>query len=311
MKQNILDVLFQKKIMDRVRMMKKKQMKTGGFYLMLLLPAMLLFVAFFIIPVAQSMWLSFTNSYGMKTTWDFVGMENYKEAFGDKSFIKTISATLKYALIAVILGNLLSLLLALVLDSKIRCKSLLRTFFFIPNIMSLLVVGYIWSFVYKQVFPDVFELLNLGKVAVLGNKNTVIWALAAVGIWNCAGYYMVIYIASLQSISEDLIEAARIDGATVFQVLRYVKLPLISPTIMTCLILSVAAHMKVFELPYTMTSGGPVGASSTMVYKIYMTAFNANRNGYAAAQSIVLFLIIGSISLLLNFMMKKREEKLR
>lgn len=291
--------------------MKNKKIRDHVFYGVLLLPAILLFLFFFIIPVVQSMWLSFTDSYGMKTSYQFVGLENYKEAFGDRSFTKTISNTIQYAAITVVLGNLLSLVLALLLDAKIRCRNLFRTFFFIPNIMSLLVVGYIWSFVYKQVLPDIFATLNLGKIAVLGNKDTVVWALAAVGIWNCAGYYMVIYIAALQGISEDIVEAARIDGASMRQVLRYVKLPLISPTILTCVILSVSSHMKVFELPYTMTSGGSVGASSTMVYKIYMTAFNANRNGYAAAQSIVLFVMIGLISLVLNDIMGRREKKLR
>ena len=291
--------------------MKNKKIRDHVFYGVLLLPAILLFLFFFIIPVVQSMWLSFTDSYGMKTSYQFVGLENYKEAFGDRSFTKTISNTIQYAAITVVLGNLLSLVLALLLDAKIRCRNLFRTFFFIPNIMSLLVVGYIWSFVYKQVLPDIFATLNLGKIAVLGNKDTVVWALAAVGIWNCAGYYMVIYIAALQGISEDIVEAARIDGASMRQVLRYVKLPLISPTILTCVILSVSSHMKVFELPYTMTSGGPVGASSTMVYQIYMTAFNANRNGYAAAQSIVLFVMIGLISLVLNDIMGRREKKLR
>ncbi|MCI8523843.1 MAG: sugar ABC transporter permease [Lachnospiraceae bacterium] len=291
--------------------MKNKKIRDHVFYGVLLLPAIILFLFFFIIPVVQSMWLSFTDSYGMKTSYQFVGLENYKEAFGDRSFTKTISNTIQYAAITVVLGNLLSLVLALLLDAKIRCRNLFRTFFFIPNIMSLLVVGYIWSFVYKQVLPDIFATLNLGKIAVLGNKDTVVWALAAVGIWNCAGYYMVIYIAALQGIAEDIVEAARIDGASMRQVLRYVKLPLISPTILTCVILSVSSHMKVFELPYTMTSGGPVGASSTMVYKIYMTAFNANRNGYAAAQSIVLFVMIGLISLVLNDIMGRREKKLR
>lgn len=288
--------------------MKKKQ---NMLYMGLLLPAIILFAVFFIVPVGQSMWLSFTDSYGMKTSYNLIGWQNYQEAFSDRTFMKTIGVTLKYTAIAVIIGNILSLILAFILDAKIRFKSLLRTFFFIPNIMSLLVVGYIWCFVYKQVIPDVFALLGLKEIAVLGNKNTVIWALAAVGIWNVAGYYMVIYIAALQGISDDLIEASRIDGASTWQVLRYIKLPLIAPTICTCLILSVAAHMKIFELPYTMTSGGPVGASATMVYKIYMTAFNANRNGYASAQSMVLFLLIGGISLVLNVIMKKKEEKIQ
>ena len=287
--------------------MRKKQ---NTFYMALLMPAIILFVVFFIVPVVQSMWLSFTDSYGMKTTYNFVGWKNYLEAFTDKTFTKTIGVTLKYALITVVIGNLLSLLLALLLDSRIRCKAVLRTFFFVPNMMSLLVVGYIWCFIYQQVLPDVFAALGMKSIALLGNKNTVIPALAAAGIWNCAGYYMVIYIAALQGISDDLIEAARIDGANTRQILRHIKLPLISPTIITCLILSVAAHMKVFELPYTMTSSGPVGSSATMVYKIYMTAFNANRNGYASAQAMILFIIIGGISLGLNLLMRKREERL-
>ncbi|MGB8452155.1 MAG: sugar ABC transporter permease [Anaerocolumna sp.] len=288
----------------------KRKSKDNLFYGLLLLPALTLFVLFFIIPVIQSTWLSFTDSYGMKSTYKFVGFDNYKEALYDLSFKKTINATSKYALISVIFGNVLSLVLALVLDSKLKLKNLLRAIFFIPNIMSLLVVGYIWSFVYTSVFPDVFMAMGINSFAILGNKTSVVPALAVVGIWNAAGYYMVIYIAALQGISEDLIEAARIDGAGFLHLLRYIRLPLIAPTIFTCLILSIAAHMKVFELPYTMTSGGPVGASMTMVYKIYMTAFNANRNGYAAAQSIILFIIIASVTIVLNYIMKKREEKL-
>ncbi|SHO51770.1 carbohydrate ABC transporter permease [Anaerocolumna xylanovorans] len=288
----------------------KKKMKTNLFYGLLLLPALVLFVLFFIIPVAQSTWLSFTDSFGMKSTYHFIGLDNYKEALRDLSFRKTIGATSKYALISVVVGNILSLILALILDSKLRLKNSLRAVFFIPNIMSLLVVGYIWNFVYTSVFPDVLEGLGMKSFAILGSKTLVIPALAIVGIWNAAGYYMVIYIAALQGISEDLIEAAKIDGAGTLRLLFNIRLPLIASTVFTCLILSIAAHMKVFELPYTMTSGGPVGESTTMVYKIYTTAFNANRNGYASAQSIIMFIIIAAITLILNYIMKKREEKL-
>ena len=119
------------------------------------------------------------------------------------------------------------------------------------------------------------------------------------------------YIASLQSVSEDLTEAARIDGANGWQVLTRIKLPLISPTIVTCIILCVASAMKTFELPWTMTSGGPAGASTTMVLKIYNTAFNANRTGYATAQSTILFVLIASISFVLNIIMRRREAKLQ
>lgn len=284
--------------------------REGAFYLAILMPALLLLIVFFAIPVVQSLFLSFTDSYGMKSSYNWVGFSNYVEALTDNSFRGTISTTFTYTLVAVLGSNLLALALALVLDNPLRGRNLLRAVFFIPNIMSLLVVGYVWRFVYTGALPDLLQSLGLQTVAVLGKPKTVIYALAAVGIWNCAGYYMVIYLSALQGISEDLLEAARIDGANAFHVLRDIKLPLLAPTIITCLILSVAAHMKTFEIPYTMTSGGPAGASMTMVLKIYNTAFNANRTGYATAQSTILFVLIAAISFILNGMMRKKEAKL-
>ncbi len=288
--------------------MKKK--RDAIFYLLILLPALSLFVVFFVVPVLQSLVLSFTDSYGMKSSYNWVGLSNYKEALTDKSFVDTISITLTYALVAVIAGNLLSLTLALMLDRPIRGRNLMRSAFFIPNIMSLLVVGYIWRFVYTGALPDILEVIKLPATAVLGKPQSVIYALAVVGIWNCAGYYMIIYLSSLQTISDDLLEAAEIDGANGWHVLWNIKLPLISPTIFTCLILSCAAHMKTFEIPYTMTSGGPAGASMTMVLKIYNTAYNANRTGYATAQSTIFFVLLASVSLALTIFMRRREDKL-
>lgn len=284
--------------------------REGAFYLAILMPALLLLIVFFAIPVVQSLILSFTDSYGMKSSYNWIGFSNYVEALTDNSFRGTISTTFTYTLVAVLGSNLLALALALMLDNPLRGRNLLRAVFFIPNIMSLLVVGYVWRFVYTGALPDLLQSLGLQTVAVLGKPKTVIYALAAVGIWNCAGYYMVIYLSALQGISEDLLEAARIDGANAFHVLRDIKLPLLAPTIITCLILSVAAHMKTFEIPYTMTSGGPAGASMTMVLKIYNTAFNANRTGYATAQSTILFVLIAAISFILNGMMRKKEAKL-
>jgi raffinose/stachyose/melibiose transport system permease protein len=280
------------------------------FYFMILLPALVLLTLFFMVPVVQSLVLSFTDAYGMKATYNWVGLSNYIEALTDRSFIGTISTTFKYTLVAVLGSNLIALALALLLDGPVRGRNALRAVFFIPNIMSLLVVGYVWRFVYTGALPDFMQALGLHTVAVLGKPKTVIYTLAIVAIWNSAGYYMVIYLSSLQGIPEDLIEAASIDGASGYHILRHIKLPLLMPTVITCLILSVAAQMKTFEIPYTMTSGGPAGASMTMVLKIYNTAFNANRTGYATAQSTILFVLIASISFLLNGLMRKKEGKL-
>lgn len=285
----------------------------GLFYFCMLLPAILLLTVFFAVPVLQSLQLSFMDVYGISPSNHWVGWSNYLEALSDKSFTKTISTTFIYAGIVVLGSNVLALILALILDGSIHGRNLLRACFFIPNIMSLLVVGYVWRFVYTNALPSFLTALGLKSVAILGNPSTAIYALSITGIWNCTGYYMVIYIAALQSVSEDLLEAARIDGADGAQILFRIKLPLISPTIFTCLILSVAANMKVYEIPYTMVggTGGPAGAAMTMVLKIYNTAFNASRTGYATAQSTILFVLIASISLALNMMMRKREEKIQ
>ncbi len=269
---------------------------------------MILFILFFIIPVVQSFILSFTNSYGMRTKFSFVGLENYIEAFQDSSFTDTISITLEFTLIAVVFGNLMALALALLLDRSIKGNNALRAIFFIPNIMSLIVVGYVWKFVYTNAVPDFLEMLGFRRIALLGNLDMVVPAIAIASIWNMAGYYMVIYIAALQGISTDYLEAAKIDGASSLQTLFKIKLPLLMPTIMTCIMLSVAGQLKTFELPYAMTSGGPAGASTTMVLKIYHTAFNANRTGYATAQSTILFAIIAFFSFIIFKISRKREE---
>lgn len=290
-------------------MRKKKQ---SFFFFLILLPAMLLFTVFFIIPVVQSLMLSFTDAYGMRSSQNFVGLANYKEAIMDSSFRQTIYATLIFTGTAVIFGNLLSLGLALLLDSKLKGRNFLRSLFFIPNIMSLLVVGYVWSFVYSDAIPDFIAFLQLPDAwrgSILGNSNIVLFALALAAIWNSAGYYMIIYLAALQGISDELMEAAKIDGAKPRDILFKIKLPLISPIIVMCLILSTASHIKVFELPFTMTSGGPAGASMTMVLKIYNTAFNANLTGLATAQSTIFFILIAAITLVLTRIMKSREAK--
>lgn len=288
-----------------------KYLRKNTFYICFLLPALVLFIIFFIIPVVQSFVLSFTNAYGMRPKYNFIGLKNYIEAFNDSSFMDTIKITLEYTLIAVVFGNILSLVLALLLDSKIKFKNGLRAIFFIPNVMSLIVVGYVWRFVYSNVIPDLREMLGFSRIAILGNIDMVVPAIAIAAIWNVAGYYMVIYIAALQSISSDYMEAAKIDGANAFQILFRIKIPMLMPTIMTCLILSVAAHLKAFELPFSMTSGGPAGASTTMVLKIYHTAFNANRTGYATAQSTILFVIIAVFSFILYAISKKKEESIQ
>ena len=160
----------------------RQKKRESMFYLAILMPALLLLGIFFVIPVVQSLLLSFTDSYGMRSTYDWIGLSNYVEALGDSSFRDTIQITFTYTIVTVLVSNLLALVFALILDGPIRCRNLLRAVFFIPNIMSILVVGYIWRFVYTSALPDLMTAIGQKTVAVLGKPQSVIYAIALVGI---------------------------------------------------------------------------------------------------------------------------------
>ena len=268
-----------------------------------LLPTFAAFCIGFLYPFCKGFFLSFCN---FKTTknWTWVGIKNYIAAFQDKSFGHAFWYTALFAVVSLVLINVIAFAIAYALTRGIKGSNLFRTVFFMPNLIGGIVLGYIWSMIFNGI------LIKYSTSVVLESKYGF-WGLIILMCWQQIGYMMIIYVAGLQSVPEDMLEAARIDGANGWQVLTRIKLPLISPTIVTCIILCVASAMKTFELPWTMTSGGPAGASTTMVLKIYNTAFNANRTGYATAQSTILFVLIASISFVLNIIMRRREAKLQ
>ncbi|HHW00251.1 MAG TPA: sugar ABC transporter permease [Clostridiaceae bacterium] len=235
------------------------------------------------------------------------------EAFRDENFLTSLTVTLKYALFVVIIGNIVSLALALLLDTNIPGKSVLRTVFFLPNVMSLIIVGFVWTFIYGDVYRSFMEILGNPEylqISWLGNTSIAIYSIGITAIWQSAGYAMIIYIAGLQNISTDIIEAAYIDGASAREVFFRIKLPLISPVIVMNVILATTSCLKVFDFPLAMTSGGPGYATTTMALYIYTLGFNMQRTGYATAISVILFLIIAVITVFLMKFLKMREEKL-
>jgi len=286
-----------------------KVWKKDWIYILFLIPAVTLFIVFFISPFIQSVYYSFTDLYGYNKDVKFIGLSNYIEAFADKNFLVTLIVTFKYSIFVMILGNLLSLLLALIVDMKIAGRNILRTIFFLPNVMSLIIVGFVWSFIYGDVSRTLSELLHLNtSISWLGNSNIAIYSIGLTAIWQSAGYAMIIYIAGLQNISSDIIEAANIDGASGYATFFKIKLPLLSPVIVMNLILSATTCLKVFDFPLSMTSGGPGYATTTIALYIYTLGFRMLRTGYATAISIILFLIIAIITIFLMKFLNKREE---
>lgn len=277
-------------------------------YISFLIPALALFFCFFIVPFFQSLWVSLTDTYGYNKEIHFIGLANYIEAFTTKSFTRSLLVTIKYTLFTTVVTNLVALALALLLDGVSRIKRIFRALFFIPNLMSLIIVSFVWVFLYGDVYRSLFEALHLSDafyVSWLGNEKNAIFSIGVTAVWQCAGYYMIIYIAALQDIPPELVEAARIDGATNWQIIRAVKLPLIRYVVVINTILLITNGFKTFDIPMAMTSGGPAGATTTIALLIYNSGFRSNRTGYATAQSVILFLIISLLTTALYIFQNK------
>lgn len=280
-----------------------------------IIPAIALFLTFWIIPVFQLFYYSVTNFNGVNYDYDFVGFKNYMTLFREGTLVNSIKNTLIYAVIMVLGSNLLGLALAMALNVKLRGKAFFRTASYVPALFSAIVVGFIWSYVYMPESGMIASLMNtLGldgsSFNVLGNYKTALYAIAIVEMWKAFGTTMIIYLAGLQTVDESLIEAGRIDGCTEWQLIRKIKLPLISATITINVILSIIGGLKAFDYAFIMTNGGPGKSTNTLMFTVYKIAFTDQMMGKASALSVVAFIVIIAITIFMLYFMNKREVEL-
>ena len=215
-----------------------------------------------------------------ESTW--IGIANYKRIlFHDPDYYKAFWFTFRYAIIGVLLTNLVGFFLALLLTQALKLRNVLRTIFFMPNVIGGLLLGFIWSFIFVKGFATIGELTGLAffNLPWLGDAPTAFWGIVIVTVWKGAGYVMVIYIAGLTNVPKDMIEAARIDGATRLQMLSKITLPLIMPAITVCLFLTISWGFKVFDLIVSLTKGGPFNSTESVSLNIYQEAFRNNALG--------------------------------
>lgn len=268
--------------------------------LFFLSPYIIGLLLFWIGPVIASFLISFTDwELVGKPLW--VGFENYKNLFTDKLFIKSLVNTAYYTLLSVPLGMVLSLLLAVAMNQKLKGIVFFRTAFFLPHISSMVAVALLWKWIYNSEYGLLnyfIGLIGLSPKNWLGNPKLAMPALVLMSVWKGLGYNMMIWLAALQGIPEDLYEAARIDGASKWQQFRNITIPLLSPTTFMLLILGIIGSFKVFEQSYVMTSGGPAHATYTLVLYIYSNAFEWLRMGYASAMAYILAIIIFIITII-------------
>ena len=272
-----------------------------------ILPNMILFLTFMIIPIFMSFYYSTVKWNGLGDP-KFIGLENYLYIFTDDVFIKSMFNTVYYSAVTVPILMVLSLLCAVLLNNKIPLRGLIRSSIYAPAVVSTVVVGtvFIW------IFQDQLGLINY-IITLLGGEginwqNDTRFAMVMIivaTIWQKTGYNMVIYLAGLQGIPTELMEAATIDGATTWQKFRYVTLPLLKNTHMFVIITSLINSFRSFDLIYTMTQGGPLNATKTIVMYVYEQAFQKNYYGRAAAAGVVLFVLMVAFTVV---QMKAKKE---
>ncbi|MFE4522012.1 carbohydrate ABC transporter permease [Cytobacillus firmus] len=289
---------------------KKANLKKILTYLAFVGPALIFFLVIQIIPFLMGIYYSFTSWNGVSSVVEWVGLENYIKIFkNDPKFFDSFIFTTKFMLASVIISNLLGFGLALLLNAALKSRNLLRTVFFIPNVIGGLLLGFIWQFIFVKGFAAIGNLTDLSvfKLPWLGDETTAFWGIVIVFAWQISGYMMVIYIAALQGVDQTLLEAAKIDGASSWTLLTKIIIPLILPAFTICFFLTISMAFKIFDLNISLTGGGPFNSTQSVAINIYQEAFQNNRYGLGTAKSILFFLVVAIFTTVQVMMTKKRE----
>ena len=267
------------------------------------MPAILGTLIFIIVPVVCSFGLSFAK-WDLLNPIQFVGGQNYVELFKSNLFYKILNNTIVFALSTSILGVFIPLVLASILNSKIRGSEFYKTAYFLPFITPMVVVGIVWAWIFDPNIGLLNQVLHI-HINWLYDSKFAMPALIIVSVWKLIGYNMIIFLSSLSAISQSMFEAAKIDGADAFQIFKNVTIPLLSPTIFFVVIITAISSFQVFDLIYLMTQGGPFDSTNVLVYAIYKNAFEYFNVGRASAIAYVLFVIILVLTLIQWSLRKK------
>lgn len=288
-----------------------KRMIRGEFwYVLFLIPGILLFTLAVLIPFVIGTRYSFTSWDGVSRKLTYIGWENYVHAFQDTDVWAALGNTFKYAFILMVLVNVLSLLLALLLDSYLKFKNLFRTIFFLPSILSIVLSGFIWKYNFSTGFPKLLSMFGWDVTSPLGNPDHALFGLILVAMWQGVGTPMIIYIAGLQGIPSELVESAKMDGAGAGRAFWHVTLPLLAPSITINLLLVLTGSLKVFDLVWVTTQGGPGFATEVITTFIYKTAFNSFKAGYGMALSMIFFVILVIVTIVQLSIFRRREVEM-
>jgi len=291
-------------------MNKKKTMqdKMNRQYFLLILPGMVIFTIGVILPLLLAFRYSVTSWDGMSAEKKFVGISNYINLWKDANFRQAWGFTIKFTIANTIVQNVFALLFAVALDSGIKAQKVYRTILFIPCLVSAVIVGFVWLKLYSNVLPELNEIFGTNiNFLLFGDGDTVLTGLVIANNWQWIGYWMLIYLAGLQSVPADLYEAAKVDGANAVQRFFNVTIPMLAPAITICVVGITTGSLKVYDLLVSSTGGGPGRASTSVIQMIYATAISGRQYGYGSAMSVTLVVILLLVAMVQVKGLKSKE----
>ena len=282
-------------------------------YAVFTMPLFLIFLTIVIIPFIIGIIYSFITWNGIPANPKvFVGFDNYAAIFQDERFITSAWNTLKFTVLAVISVNVFGLIFSLIVTAGFKASNVARTLFFMPNLIGGLILGYIWKFLFSDGFKQIGNLTGLDSIFFnwLINPNFALYALVIVFTWQMAGYTMIIYIAGIQGIPDEVMEAAKVDGANLWTRLTKIVFPLLMPSFTICLFLSLSGAFKIYDVNLSLTAGGPIHSTELFAMNIFNEIFGYGNYGLGQAKAIIFFLVVALVTLTQVIITKKKEVQM-
>ncbi len=283
-------------------------------FILFVLPALVVYTIIVIIPLVQTFVYSFTDFDGINRNYNYIGLENYRKSFDSRLIVEPFKNTIAYALAVPVIVTALAIPLAVFLNGRMKSRNIQRAVFFFPSILSALFLGYVWTFILSSskygMVNSLLVQLGFDRQLLLADPDMAMILVVVVTVWSQLGWHAALYIANLQTIDETLYEAASIDGASSYQKFRYITLPGLAPAMTVSVALLILFSLKIFDLPFALTEGGPGYATTMMTQSILSFGLGSSRVGLASAMSFLFFIIIAVVTFFQVMAMSRREKNL-